>query len=150
QPIESPVGPDERKPRIENPRASPASDQCPSVSSDDPSARSARAPIPRFRSLHFLAVASLTIAADRAGDRLPHPSVTRSRWCERMSDLVKDRLFDVRLVVEHDEIPRERDYSMAIVALPKANFRAIEFERPPTRQAMLAHECLRQIASRFQ
>jgi hypothetical protein len=60
--------------------------------------------------------------------------------CQRMGDLVEDRLPNLLLAVQGDQVPREGDLSPAVVARAEPDLRTVETKRPLGPQSVLPQE----------
>ena len=82
----------------------------------------AGSPVFGLRSLHLAAIAAAAATTDRQCDRSPRGTVARAAGRQRVSDFVQDRITDTVLIVQVNEMTRQRNPFAAIVALSEANF----------------------------
>lgn len=96
----------------------------------------------------FVAETSLRLDAQLDARVLPASAMTIA-GCERMGDLMQQRVAHLRLAIEHRQFPRERDHLPTRAARAEATCRPIEIKLP-RREAMILHEPARQLLSRDQ
>ncbi len=110
----------------------------PPIAVNSPAAGRANAGVFGNRHGHFMSETALGVAANRFGDALPFWAVAACRG-KRMSDFVQNGVAHFGFAVEQHELGRKRDSLFSPVALAEAYNRAVEFEAPLRREAMLFH-----------
>ena len=115
------LAPNERVLPIEHGTAACACDLGAPVTIDHQFARWAGSLVFWRRSNNFCSIASPAVAPNRFGNGSPRGIVSGSSRCKRMRDFVEDCVSDFILVVQLNQMSRQRNLFLAIVAFAERN-----------------------------
>jgi hypothetical protein len=122
--------PDESMPGLEDPRTTAAGQHRSTMTTDFSPASGTSAPVLGRRPRHLRSKAALPGTANRDGDLPPRGPMAGTPGCQRMGDFVEDRLPNLLLRIQGNEVPGEGDLPFGVVACAEPDLGMVEMKRP--------------------